>query len=226
MTGKIKYTLLLLLLSFPSFAQREKETDWGASMTVEAEKDLSRKLSLGIEEEIRLSTNNSFDRNITSVGLDYALINKKLKIGAYYAFIYLSNDDHLYEPRHRYHVNLSYKETLSSFTLSWRGRYQVTYRDENRGEYKINPKQVMKNKLEVEYSIWGSPWKPYISCDFSTLLNDPVRGYELTRLRFQGGTSWRLNKTTYLDFHFRWDEYIRYKEPRLLSLGATYKIKF
>ncbi|MDR1676675.1 MAG: hypothetical protein LBR86_09440, partial [Tannerella sp.] len=94
------------------------------------------------------------------------------------------------------------------------------------GEYKINPKYVMKNRLEIACIIWGSPWKPYLSCDFSTSLNDPVRGNELTRLRFQGGASWRLNRTTYLDFFLRCDEHLTGDEPRVLSSGVACKMKF
>lgn len=227
MIVKIKYALFFLLIPFLSFAQSQRETNLGASLSFEAEKDLSRSLSVALEEEVRLIDNQiGFDRSVSSWGLDYSLWNKKIKIGAYYAFIYLYNKDYLYEPRHRYYLNVSYKEAFEPFTFSWRGRLQGTYRDENRDEYKINPKYVMKNKLEVNYTIWGSPWKPYLSCDFSTSLNDPVRGYELLRIRYEGGTNWRLDRTSYLAFFLRWDEYLADPDPRVFSIGATYKKKF
>jgi hypothetical protein len=219
--------VVLLLFALSSFAQMPRETGLGASLSVEAEKELSRFFSLTGEEEVRLRDNSiGFDRSVTSLGIDYAFFDRKAKIGTYYAFLYLYNNDHLFEPRHRYYLNLSYRETFEPFILSWRGRLQGTSRDETRGRYKINPKYIMKNKLEAAYMIWGSPWKPYLSCDFSTSLNDPVRGCELMRLRFQGGTSWRLNRTTYMDFFLRWDEYLVGDDPRVLSLGATYKVKF
>ncbi|MDR1154522.1 MAG: DUF2490 domain-containing protein [Bacteroidales bacterium] len=218
---------LLLLFSLSSFAQTPRETNLGVSLSVEAEKGLGRFFSLTGEEELRLRDNSiGFDRSVTSLGIDYAFFNRKVKIGVYYALLYLYNNDHIFESRHRYYFNLSYKETLGPLILSWRGRLQGTSRNENRGEYRINPKYRMKNKLEAAYLIWGSPWKPYLSCDFSTDLNDPVRGSELTRLRLQGGTSWRLNRTTYLDFFLRCDEYLVGDDPRVLSLGATYKVKF
>jgi hypothetical protein len=193
---------------------------------MELTKDLNRFFSLGMEEEVRLIDNNiGFDRNITSLGLDYSLFDKRVKVGAYYAFIYLYNNDYLFEPRHRYYFNLSYKQPLGAFTLSWRGRLQGTCRDENRGEYKINPKYIMKNKFEAEYTIFGSPWKPYLSCDLSTSLNDPVLGYELGRTRYQGGVSWRLDRTTYLDFFLRYDRYLSGKDPHVMSIGVSYKMK-
>ena len=224
---RIKFLLFCLLIPTLSFSQSERETNVGTSLSVELEKDLSRFLSLGLEEEVRLVDNNiGFDRSVTALGLDYSLFNKKIKVGAYYAFIYLYNNKYQYEPRHRYYFNVSYKQPVNLFTLSWRGRVQGTYRDENRGEYKINPKYVMKNKFEVDYTIWGSPWKPFLSCDLSTSLNDPVAGYELLRMRFRGGVSWRLDRTTYLDFSLRYDKYLSDDDPNVWAVGVTYKVKF
>jgi hypothetical protein len=178
-----------------------------------------------MEEEVRLIDNTiGFDRSVTSLGIDYALFDRKLKFGAYYAFIYLYNNDFLFEPRHRAYFNLSYKETVNRFTFSWRGRLQGTYRDENRGEYKINPKYGMKNRFQIEYSVWGRPWKPFISCDLSTDLNNPA-GNDLTRIRYQAGTAWRLNRTDYMDFFLRYDQYRDTREPDVISVGVTYKYK-
>ncbi|MDR1668301.1 MAG: DUF2490 domain-containing protein [Bacteroidales bacterium] len=217
--------LLLSLLSLSSFAQTP--TGFGTFLSVEAEKELSRFFSLTGEEEIRLLDNSiGFDRSVTSLGIDYAFFDRKAKIGVYYAFLYLYNNDHFFESRHRYYFNLSYREVVGPFTLSWRGRLQGTVRNENRGEYKMNPKYVMKNKLEAAFMIWGSPWKPYLACDFSTSLNDPVRGCELRRLRFQGGANYRLNRTMYMDFFLRCDEYPTGDDPRMLSLGIACKMKF
>ena len=144
---------------------------------------------------------------------------------AYYNLIYRYNEDRLFEIRHRGYLNLSLRETFGAYTLSWRGRVQGTLRDERVGEYKTNPKYMMKNRLQIEYSIFGSPWQPYLSGELSSELNNPM-GNELTRIRFQGGTSWRLNRTDYLDFFLRWDEYLEFKEPRVLSVGIGFKRRF
>ncbi|GHT76641.1 hypothetical protein AGMMS50262_15400 [Bacteroidia bacterium] len=222
--NKRKY-LFLLLIGFSLTLYAQRQTNYGAIFSGELEKGLTPNLSLSLGEEVRLIDNSvGFDRSSTSVGLDYAFLQKKIKVGAYYNFMYLYNSDHYYEPRHRYYFNLSYKEAVGQFTLSWRGRFQGTYRDENHGEYKINPKYVMKNKFEVEYSVWGHPWKPFISCDFTSELNDPT-GNDLTRVRYEGGTTWRLNRTDYLNFFVRFDQYLTAKDPHVLSLGVGYKVK-
>lgn len=221
---KLKIAIIFFFLPLWAFAQ-DKEMDWGASLNVELEKDLSRFFTLSMSEEVRLVTNNvGFDRSVTSLGIDYSLFDKKMKVGAYYAFMYLYNNDYLYEPRHRYYLNVSYKHPIEQFTLSWRGRVQGTYRDENHGRYKINPKYIMKNKFEAEYTIWGSPWKPFLSFELSNELNDPM-GNDLDRIRFQGGTSWRHDRTTYFDFFIRFDNYMRGEDNNVLSVGIAYKKK-
>jgi hypothetical protein len=217
--------LFFFVFAIAVSAQSRKETDGGAAFSFELEKECSRFLSLSVEEEVRLISNNTgFDRSATSLGADYTLIGKRLKIGAYYTFIYLYNNDYLYEPRHRAYINILYKETIAPFTLSWRGHLQSTYRDENRGAYRINPKYVLKNRVQAEYSIWGSPWKPFLSCELSNVLNDPESNAP-TRIRYQGGVSWRLNRTDHLDFFIRFDQRTSGKEPNAISLGVKYKIK-
>lgn len=197
----------------------------GTSLSFELQKGLSRKIDISIEEELRFITNNKgFDRSMTTLGLDYSIISKRLKAGVYYCFIYRYNSDFYYDARHRYFLSLSYKQPLNDFTLSWRGRFQGTYRDENRGQYKINPKYVLRNKLDLEYSIFGSPWTPYISVDFSNTTNDPM-GNELYRIRYQGGVNWRLNRTDYMKFFLRFDDNFSGEDPNVVSVGVGYQIK-
>ena len=219
--------LLLIVFPLPVLSQSEQETAFGAALVLEIEKDLAKNLSATFEEEVRLVNNPiGFDRTATTLGFDYRLFNQKVKIGGAYAFIHLYNNDFLFESRHRYYLNLSYRETFNAITLSWRGRLQATHRNENIDRYKINPKYVMKNKVEASYTIFGSPWKPYLSCDFSTILNDPMmNGYGLTRVRFTGGSAWRLNRTTYLDFFLRYDKELDARDPNRISFGIGYKTK-
>jgi hypothetical protein len=222
---KSRLIVFLLLISPLTFAQGQRETDVGLSLSATLQKDLMQDLDISLEQEIRLKDNNiGFDRTVTSLGLDYAFLNRKIKVGAYYAFIYRYNNNFLYEPRHRYYFNLAYRQPYQRWTFSWRGRIQGTYRDENRGEYKINPRYVMRNRLEIEYSVWGRPWKPYISCEVFTDLNNPL-GNDLTRIRYQAGTTWRLNRTDYVDFFLRYNDEFSGDDSRLIALGVGYRVK-
>jgi len=215
----------LCLLAVPVIAQRQKETDAGAIFNAEINKSLPKRFDLTLGEEIRFITNTiGFERSVTTVGIDYTLWKKKLKMGVYYDFIYHYNKNQLFEARHRYYYNLSYKQSIESFTLTWRGRIQGTYRDENRGSYKINPKYVLKNKLQLEYSIFGKPWKPSVSCELSNELNNPT-GNRLMRIRYEGGATWRMNRTEYLEFFIRYDRQLDFRDPHVFYVGTGYKMK-
>lgn len=227
MDKKIKYSVLLLLIciSFQPAIKAQKSTDYGASLTYEVVKELNQNFRLTADEEIRLVDNNKygFDRSATTLGGDYAILQKKVRIGAFYSFLYLYNGDNLFEYRHRYFFNVSYKEDVGSFSLSWRGRFQGTIRDENRGEYRVNPKYVLRNRFQVEYLIWKSRWTPSVSCDFATVLNDPR--YDLSRIRLQGGVEYRLSRYTYLSGFLRYDINYEKAENNRLSLGISYRVK-
>jgi hypothetical protein len=231
----IKFCLLLFLL-IPIFVQaQERVTQGGLSLQYGAEKDLygnrhGHQLSLSVDEELRLVGNNnpvSFDRSVTSVGFNYSLLDNRLKTGVFYAFMYLWNGDYLYEMRNRFYFNLSYRQPIDrQWQILWRGRVQSTFRDENTGSYRVNPRYVMKNKFEIRYHKLGTPFQPYLSCDLSTNLNDDITRYDIFRARFQAGTAYRLNLTNILDIFVRWDEYRTGDDPRSIYLGASYSMKF
>ena len=223
--SKYSTFIILFFISFSVLGQ-ERETDLGAIFSVKLNKDLNRQLGISFEEEVRLLTNNTgFDRLTSSVGIEYTII-KRLKAGVFYNYMYVYNSDFLYESRHRYYANLSYKYGINrKLTLAWRTRFQGTCRDESRGEYRINPKYVLRNRLEAEYNILGTRWKPYLSAEATNSLNNPL-GNEIYKLRFQGGTNYRLDRTNYLEFFLRADEYLVWPDPRVISIGVGYKKNF
>ncbi|MDR1861026.1 MAG: DUF2490 domain-containing protein [Bacteroidales bacterium] len=220
------YCFPILLFPVVALAQPQRDTKYGASLAAEVEKSLLRNLNLSVEEEIRLINNQTgFNRNVTSAGFNYSLMDKKLKLGASYSFIYLYNNDFRYEMRHRLHANVTFRETVGPFVLSWRTRIQESIRNPRRGSYRVNPRYVLKNRLEAEYVIWGKPWKPFLSCEMSINLNDPQTRYDPTRLRFCGGADWRLNRSTSLSLFIRWDEQLKGADPRVIAPGISYKVR-
>ena len=215
----------LCFLSIQVFSQSRKETDAGAILSAEINKSFKKRFDLTFAEEVRFITNTiGFERSVTTLGIDYTLWKKKLKMGVYYDFIYHYNKNRLFEARNRYYYNLSYKQAFESFTLTWRGRIQGTYRDENRDSYKINPKYVLKNRLQLEYSIFGKPWKPSVSCEISNELNNPM-GNKVIRMRYEGGVTWRMNRTEYLDFFIRYGRQFDFRDSHVFYIGTGYKLK-
>ncbi|MDR0428181.1 MAG: DUF2490 domain-containing protein [Dysgonamonadaceae bacterium] len=228
MDKKIKYSFVLaVFIGFSSLitVQAQGDTDYGASFTFEVTKELNRFFRLNVDEEVRLVDNNryKFDRSSTTLGVDYEIIRSKMRTGVFYSFLYLYNSDYLFEARHRYFFHVSYKEEVGSFTLSWRGRFQSTVRDENRGAYKVNPKYILRNRIQAEYNIWKSRWVPFLSCELANPLNDSR--YDLNRIRIQGGTEYRLSRYTYLNAFLRYDTNFESGDHNRLILGVGYRIK-
>ena len=223
--SKYLSVILLLFISLSIFGQ-ERETDFGAAFSVQLNKDILRYWGISFENEARLKSNyTELERLTSGIGIDYKIV-KGLKAGVSYNFLYLYNSSFRYECRHRYSAHLSYKYDLSrKWTLSWRTRFQSTYRDEDRGEYRINPKYVLRNRLKAEYNILGTPFKTYLSAEAANLLNDPL-GNEIYKLRFEGGTSWRLDRTNTLEFFLRVDESLVWPDPRMISIGIGYNKNF
>ena len=220
---RIKLTIVLLFFSAALLAQ-ERKTDFGSAFSVELKKRFGGKFDISLEEELRLSTNNNggFDRWTNTVGVDYLIIRRKLKAGMYYCYYRMYNSNNYYENRNRYYLILQYRETFGRYTVTWRGRLQGTNRNEERGEYRINPKNVLRNKFEIEYSIPGSPYNPYFFTETTNTINDPF-GNEIYKLRFQGGVVKRLERTADLELFFRWNEYLVMPDPRVMVIGIGYR---
>ena len=148
--------LLLILFTihcslFSAFAQSD---DFGLDFTLEAEKKLTKSLSLSAEAEMRTRNNTkTTDRWSAGIGIDYKL-TKWLKVSAGYNFLYDNNERTSYyeatddavldgdanegdpkkcaqywAPRHRFNVSLTFdKKLFGDFRFSLRERWQYTYR--------------------------------------------------------------------------------------------------
>ena len=148
------FGFLLALMPLCALAQSD---DFGLDFSLEAQKKLSKKWSIGLEGEFRTRDNTkTVDRWSLGLGIDYK-VTKWLKASAGYAFLYDHNerisyyertDDAVLEgdaevgdpkkcarywaPRHRFNVSLTLdKKLFSDFRFSLRERWQYTYRPEH-----------------------------------------------------------------------------------------------
>ena len=148
------FGFLLALMPLCALAQSD---DFGLDFSLEAQKKLSKKWSIGLEGEFRTRDNTkTVDRWSLGLGVDYK-VTKWLKVSAGYAFLYDHNerisyyertDDAVLEgdaevgdpkkcarywaPRHRFNVSLTLdKKLFGDFRFSLRERWQYTYRPEH-----------------------------------------------------------------------------------------------
>lgn len=208
--------LIVLLLPVGLFSQI---SDIGGIGSVNLSADIGPSLNASLSQEVRFNQNfSNFDRAVTTLGVDYTLIRKLLKVGVDYDFM-CYNQINFFEIRHRASLALEGQQKLDDFGFKLRTKMQSTWRDETLGDYKFNPKYVWRNKLECTYSIFGSPVKPFLSGEIFCPLNSP-HGFFMNGYRIIGGAKYRTSERTTLEFLLRYDQDIQQANPKSILYGG------
>ncbi|NDP20983.1 MAG: DUF2490 domain-containing protein [Paludibacter sp.] len=219
----LSFLFLCLLIPFSSSAQTN---DFGAIGSVSISKDFGRFSGAKLEQELRFDQNvSSFNRSLTSLGINYSLLRKLLMAEMDYDFIYQHKKDR-YEFRHRATLGLSSELKLRTLEIGLRTRGQSTWRDELRGSYNYNPKYVWRNKLECAYDIFGSPLKPFISGELFCPING-AKGFYLDSYRATLGLKYRISRHTSVQVQLRYDQEIQQANPKSImyaGVGWNYKL--
>ena len=247
---KRRLTLLLLtaICCTTAFAQSEA----GLIAGVEAEKKLNKKLSIGVEAELR--TRNDFktlDRWNFGISADYKLTNwLKADVGYNLLNQHFREDidykksgalNHLrpeyWGVKHRLHASLtgSYK-LQNGLKLSLRERWQYTYRpektvqrwdyDEETWEDKVRygkGKNQLRSRFQIEYDKKNALFTPYASMEL-------YNSWGIEKIRYTLGTDINLSKQHSLGVFYRFqdmknvdaDDY----NPDMHYIGLGYKFKF
>lgn len=225
---KKNHIILILATLFLAFTplSMAQTSDFGAIVSVGLNKKINYKLTAKFEQELRFDNNlRSFDRTLTSVGLDYALIRKVLKAQVDYDFINKNQQDY-YQIRQRASLALCYTKAVNSLEFDFKTRAQGMWRDERRGDYKINPRLFWRNKVECTYNIFGSPLKPFASAEVFCPLNSR-NGFYMDGCRLVAGAKYRFTSRISTQLYFRYDAVIQEAYPiQLFYTGVawTYKL--
>jgi Protein of unknown function (DUF2490). len=227
LTKAFKYSLSLLFLLINGWVCQAQDFDWGTALGVELNKKVTKKFNVGLSQEFRLNDQASnLYRSATQIGVEYSFFRKVCKAGLFGTYIRKENGSSLFESRYRLGADLSAETECNQFGLSWRTRLLSTWRDESLGSYKVNPKLSFRNRFQLEYKLFASPFKPYFSFEPFIYMN-AQGGALFNNLRYRLGTSYRLNKRSSLDGCFRLDKEVQVSQPEsFLSLDLSYKYRF
>jgi len=227
LSSKLYIIILLLACLMPGQMIAQETKDCNAMLGAEVSKKINKSFEIAVSEEIR-SKNflQEVDRLSTGVGVAYNHPQlKDLKVGAGYELLSYFNQNLINENRHRFSAYVQYKYSYGYFDFSLRSRIQSTYRDESIGNYKVNPKNKLRNRLNVAYNIYGTPYTPYTSFELTNTVG-LVDGDYFDRYRIRLGCEYRLNKQSSIDFFTRYSKDINQKNPsEILSLGLSYQFK-
>ena len=124
------FILLSVILCFlyPAISIAQKSDTWQWS-TLSIDDKITNKLSLSLEEELRLYDNVSrIYLAYTNFGAVYK-INKYVKVSLVYRFLQKSRDDNTYSLRHRFYNDIAFKYKINPVTFTYRSRLQAQFRD-------------------------------------------------------------------------------------------------
>lgn len=220
------FIVLLLAAACSVFGQSGRTSDFGAILSAKYDADLTRKLAIEVEEELRFDHNcTQFDRWLNSVTLEYPFLHNRMHVGLSGGVIRRYNDRRFYESRARVGLDVTYAETWRRFKFSYRSRLMTTFRDERVGDYRVNPKMYWRNRLQVAYQMPNSRFRYLLSTELHWLINDP-KASVIDNIRTVFTVDYRLSRRQHLGFSVRMDNDIQVKEPvDRLYLGLTYHYK-
>jgi len=192
-----KQILFLLLCCFNTniiFAQ--KQPDAGLWCTFSIEKNIVKKVAIGVNQEMRLRENYSrLNLFYTNPFITYKVF-KGFKLGLGYRFI----NKYMYQTksfsfRHRLMFDASYKFKVKKVILSYRSRLQGEIRDYNSSPQGKNLEYFWRNKFDIGYDF--GKITPYIGTEVRYQIVDPrnaATNYGWHRARSYAGIDYQLNK--------------------------------
>ena len=224
-----RLSIIVAFLIFHSslFVLHSQTYDFGAAGAYQVSHSLNHLWDVSLLQGLRFNQClTNYHRFETTAGADYNFWRKKAKVGVYYSFLNKENNDYYYDNRHRLAVQLSYRESFPKWRISWRGRFQSTLRDEDYGDYKINPKNYLRNKFQLTYLPLFSRFKPSLSGEFYYQLNNPDHNI-VDKIRTTIGTDYILTRQSTLEVYLRYDKEIQVKDPvSICMFGVLYKYEF
>lgn len=219
---KLVLIVLCVIITTTLFSQN---WEGGFILSGDYSKTFKSGLKFDIEEEIRWTgAPILFDRSKTSIGIDYKLFGKYLRIGGQFDYIFKKKWDN-FENRYRVQCNLSFNKKIKRVQLQNRIAFLSDFFDETRGEYSQNPELYLREKVKLEYSIFHKPIQFGVSFEFFWRLNHPEFKI-IDELRSELYANYRFNKRNELTIFVRMDNDIQVAEPEnTLYLGFQYHFK-
>ena len=224
----------LIIITFIINYNCQAEGMWGSILNIELNKKISDFFTIELEGEHRTRKNMTENDRWKIDLLTSYKINKFLKVGTGYNYIYYNHETKDWENRHRYFINITGSVKINQFKINLVERIQGTYREGiseyNKNEIKIrsNPKYILRSKLAIEYDIINCKFTPEISTELFYSLND-VEENNLYKIRYTGTGEYKINNNNYIKLFFRYSTFHNFNEDDDESnkiIGIGYKIKF
>ncbi len=197
-----KSPLLFLLFVLFSGVIWGQEKDFKSWNSVQASLELTKKLDLKLEQELRFEDNASYLGDyLTVAGISYK-INAFLQVRGYYRFQINRNPKIGYETIQRFYGDIRLNERFGRFDILYRVRYQVNFLPDNDANFTYLNPQHLRHKIQVDYDIPKNKITPFVSYEMYQALNNPIKN-TLETHRYSAGLAYPLMKLIDVEIYYR-----------------------
>lgn len=191
------------------------------------EKKIAKKLTGVLEQQVRLSQNISFPKNIfTEAGATYRF-NKRIRYTVYYRFMNRGQTDGGSIIGNRFAGDLRLRYKKKPFVFSYRNRIQREYRMDGSTEAsaKLAYRQInyVRNKLNLAMDL-DKKFTPYASFEIYYHLNNS----EFNKNRYTLGVNFNLKNRNELDLFYRLQDEYNVNNPVrafIIGIGFSHTLK-
>ncbi len=236
-TAFVMHSLALLaLLVLPITAAAQQQRDFATELQAGYGLKPWRGGSVSLTEKVRFSDGSTrYSQSKTAVVVQQTLLKRqldlhdlRLRIGGGYTFINRLSDPYgnpYYENQHRLMMQSTLTKDYGFWRFGGRVRLQSTFRDESRGDYRYNPKLMLRGRLSAAYAMPDKPWRFGANAEYFYRLNDP-RGAFVDEMRYTLETTRILDRRQSLTLYLKYFHELQVADPlRMLCVGIRYEFE-
>lgn len=200
----MKRAAVFIVCLFAGVLLRAQTSDFGMWNTLSVNYDVTKKFTVGVDQELRLRDNlSTLHMLYTNVGASYKL-SDNFKLAVVYRFIDRHKEDLTWGVRHRIFTDLTFKVKPGKFSIGYRARFQAEWRAQGYSrEFGNIPEIFMRNQVKVAYKASGDI-EPYAGIEVRWQLQNPRIPYHqsIDRGRYFAGVNYELNKHNTIGTYF------------------------
>ena len=205
------YALYFVFL-LPLVFVRGQDRDFQSWYELEVAKDLTGRLALSGELELRLENNSrKYDRSLLTLGTSYEF-NKHIETAAGVRALLVSDRETGLDTRYRLHADLMGTQALSGLDVSLRVRFQYGFRDPRFFSQWMTNSFANRIKLKGDYHIFGTRLDLHAFVESWGLFLEPEASF-FQRIRYSAGISYNLNFRSELSLRYILEDEFNQRDP-------------
>ncbi len=219
---RIKLTILIIILFIGNAFSQEQDFETWTSFTIK--KQVSSKIDLKLNQELRLFENSSqINVILTDLGGSYKL-SKNFSLNMYYRFIRKSDYSNFIN-QHRFYGGIEYAKSIKNIEFGYRTRFQSKYSEIYSRDYGLVPANTLRNKISLSYKIKDKSITPKISAELFLPIENS--DYNFSKIRTSIGIKYKINKYNSINLAFLIEKEIYTSNSltaNILALGYGFRL--